>query len=393
MNKEHINVIRVIPLLVIAAATIILSCVLGLMKEIYWDTAACVAFVDMLYLLVLLFELEYQRKNRMIANNIATTFSRIAICYVVCCLIGVLFLFCPEFFLPVMLFPLLMCAVGNEFLGISTGMFLVTLYAMIFEASSYEVAAYMFMVLLAGGLAKTLTKKEYRRYVSLLLFCVSLIVPFVFYYLNYQKFDRMNYAYGAVSGLITGLAACFLIPVLYNNTEKGLENRLLDIISDEYSEVKRLKHQFPEEYAHAKKVSEISMHAAEYLGLRVPLCGAAGFYYRMGKWGGGDYGDSGVERAQLLNFPYELIRIIYEYNGEEALPSTPESAVIHMVDALTLHLEALGPDVAQSTWNREMIIYQTLNEFSTSGLYDQSGLSMNLFLKARTFLVKEKLLQ
>jgi hypothetical protein len=112
----------------------------------------------------------------------------------------------------------------------------------------------------------------------------------------------------------------------------------------------------------------------------------------MGKWGGGDYGDSGVERAQLLNFPYELIRIIYEYNGEEALPSTPESAVIHMVDALTLHLEALGPDVAQSTWNREMIIYQTLNEFSTSGLYDQSGLSMNLFLKARTFLVKEKLL-
>jgi hypothetical protein len=36
-----------------------------------------------------------------------------------------------------------------------------------------------------------------------------------------------------------------------------------------------------------------------------------------------------------------------------------------------------------------MIIYQTLNEYSRSGIYDQSGMSMNQFLKVREVLTKE----
>ena len=35
-----------------------------------------------------------------------------------------------------------------------------------------------------------------------------------------------------------------------------------------------------------------------------------------------------------------------------------------------------------------MIIYQTMNEFSASGLYDESGLGMNHFLKIREYLAK-----
>ena len=103
--------------------------------------------------------------------------------------------------------------------------------------------------------------------------------------------------------------------------------------------------------------------------------------------------EAGVEKAQALNFPMELIRIISEYNGEVHKPSTPESAIIHMIDSLTIKLDALNQDVAKSVWNHAMIIYQTLNEYSSVGLYDESGLSMNQFLKVREFLVKEKSLQ
>ena len=37
-----------------------------------------------------------------------------------------------------------------------------------------------------------------------------------------------------------------------------------------------------------------------------------------------------------------------------------------------------------------MVIYQTLNEYSASGIYDQSGLGMNMFLKIREYLVNEE---
>ena len=52
----------------------------------------------------------------------------------------------------------------------------------------------------------------------------------------------------------------------------------------------------------------------------------------------------------------------------------------------------LGKNTLAHIIAAEMVIYQTLNEFSAQGLYDQSGLSMNMFLKIREYLVKEEAL-
>jgi hypothetical protein len=99
-----------------------------------------------------------------------------------------------------------------------------------------------------------------------------------------------------------------------------------------------------------------------------------------------------VNKALSLCFPSDVVRILAEYYGEEKRPSTPESALVHMVDALVVKLDVLKDDVKKSQWNSEILIYQTLNEFSTSGIYDESGMSMNQFLKIRGFLAKEELL-
>ena len=44
-----------------------------------------------------------------------------------------------------------------------------------------------------------------------------------------------------------------------------------------------------------------------------------------------------------------------------------------------------------ASWSPEMVIYQTLNELSAAGTYDESGLSMNQFLKVRELLVHEEI--
>ena len=62
-------------------------------------------------------------------------------------------------------------------------------------------------------------------------------------------------------------------------------------------------------------------------------------------------------------FPAELISILAEYYGEEQLPSSPESALVHMVDAVVIRLEAMEQNVGQSVWNRDIVIYQTVNDF------------------------------
>ena len=97
--------------------------------------------------------------------------------------------------------------------------------------------------------------------------------------------------------------------------------------------------------------------------------------------------------SRSLCFPAELISILAEYYGEEQLPSSPESALVHMVDAVVIRLEAMEQNVGQSVWNRDIVIYQTVNDFSSSEIYDHSGMSMNQFLKIREFLAKEELLR
>ena len=393
MKTERLNVVRVIPILVIIVSTITLSCILAVAKELYSDEVICVSFLDMLFLLIFIYELAYSRTHRLIANNIATTFSRIAVGYVVCCVYSVLFLFCPNYFMPVMLTAVLMCALGNELIAIAVGTYLCVIYSVICNFESFEVISYIFMILFAGGLAKSLTEQVYRKYICLIMGFIQMIVPYIFYYLSYGKLNIAIYAYGVINAFIVILFSYFVFPVLRKDTEAEIENQLWDILSDDFAENKRIKQYFPADYEHAQKVSDIAIRCGRMLGLNVGLCGAGGFYYRMGKWTGENYVEAGVEKAQLLNFPVELIRILSEYNGELHKPSSPESALIHMVDSLVIKMQALNPGVAKSTWNHEMIIYQTLNEFSSSGIYDESGLSMNQFLNIREFLVKEEMLR
>ena len=60
-----------------------------------------------------------------------------------------------------------------------------------------------------------------------------------------------------------------------------------------------------------------------------------------------------------------------------------------MVDGVMKKVEVLDQTTMSSEWNQDMVIYQTLNEFSTNGMYDNAGMSMNMFLKIREYLVQE----
>ena len=162
---------------------------------------------------------------------------------------------------------------------------------------------------------------------------------------------------------------------------------------DDFSEVKALKDFSMVEYEHARKVSDIASRCAKAVGYNENLCLAGGFYYRMGQWIGDPYVEEGVKKAKSLCFPEDLLKILQEYYGEKKLPSIPESALVHMVDALIVKLDHIKSDVADSGWNHDILIIQLLNELSASGIYDESGLSMNHFLKIRDYLKKEELLK
>ena len=143
---------------------------------------------------------------------------------------------------------------------------------------------------------------------------------------------------------------------------------------------------------HALRVSYFSKRAARLIGKDENLCEAAGLYYRLGKIYDGEGTMNAVREMEDRLFPEEVIRIVYEYEGIQRKPQTMESAIVQMVDAVVTRVESLDRDSMHNGWNQDMVVYQTLNDYSSKGMYDECGLSMNQYLAVRDLLVKEDIL-
>ena len=139
------------------------------------------------------------------------------------------------------------------------------------------------------------------------------------------------------------------------------------IIREEYPLVTDIKNYSKAEYVHAIKVATIAKKCAAEIGCNEMTATAAGFYYRLGVLEGEPLFENRVRLASQNCFPPAVIQILSEYNGEERLPSSKESAIVHMVDTCIKRIEFLSSQNLSSSWNQDMVIYQTLNELSSTG--------------------------
>lgn len=391
MNEEKINKYRILSILGIIISAVLTSVILSVLNKLEIVQIVCTMFVLLGFIPLMIFELVYERNRNMIANNNQTSYQRIAAGFAICCIVMVAVSFMPEFFRPILLFPLIISAFGNEYLGLTIGMFANVLLSMTTGGSFYELLTYSILLVIGMMLTRTLSEKAYTRYIALLFMFVSVLFPNIFYYLTYEELNLNTLILSLMNGVLLAFFVIVLYPIAKKETEEEIPYQYQHILEDNYVQVREVRAYSIAEYQHARRVSKIAKKYAINLNFPVDLCEAAGFYYRLGRWEGNST-VNGVQKAQKLCFPKELVQILKEYNGEQMRPSTPESALVHIIDALLIKLELLEKEVGTSQWNREVLIHQTLNDFSTAGLYDESGLSINAFIKIRQWLATEELL-
>lgn len=392
MTREKISVYRVLPIIGIIITAIAASGILCFINQLEIDQILCTLFVIMGFVPIIIFELVYERNRKMIGNNTQTTYGRVALGFFICCIIMIAISFMPEFLRPVLLLPLIISAFGNETLGLTIGMFANVLLSLTTGGSYNELLSYTILLVVGVMLSKALNEKTYRLYIGIIFMFASVLFPNVFYYLTYEEMLMKNLFISIINGLVIAAFVTVLYPSAKEVTDEEIKYQYHHILNDSYVQIREVRAYSISEYKHARKVSKIAKKYANALGFNEDLCEAAGFYYRLGRWEGNSVVQNGVQKAKELCFPAELIQILSEYNGEEKKPSTPESALVHIIDGLLIKLELFDKEVGTSQWNREVLIYQTLNDFSTAGLYDQSGLSINAFIKIREWLAKEELL-
>lgn len=391
--KEKISFRRTVSLIIILISLLLLSGALCLIGNFYPDEWICIFYIDIIFYLLLIFELEYERLRKQIANNTKTDFFKLAIGFLGNCILIGGFAFLPVYCRPVIFVAIIMCFAGNEYLGFICGTFFSILLSVTVSGDYYELVSEMTLVIVGSILAKALKDKKLNKFVYILTVCLNIVIPNIFYYMSDKEFSMKIIMYGGIIGILSAVVAFICSNSIKVMSDDEINDILIDIITDTYPEVAEVKKYSMTEYKHADFVSTIAFRAAKAADLDANLCAAAGFYYRLGQWQGKPYVENGVLRAERLCFPEKLINILQEYYGEEVKPQSPESALVNMVDSLVVKLDKIKQEVGQSEWNHEIIIVQLLNELSESGLYDESGLSMNHFLKIRKYLTKEELLK
>ena len=259
---------------------------------------------------------------------------------------------------------------------------------------------YLLYILIQGTLGicfAYLFKEKIRRReknVSLVLtfFAINGILFTLKIYTKYHKVSLVS----MVSMLIGVIIYTLLVDLIYPYIIKYLGSERLhvyrDIMNKNYSLRREIKDFSKFEYEHALKVSYFSGKAAFMIGADTLTSKAGGMYYRFPKLFDKEVSSEAMKILENHCFPKEVMDIVYEYGGELRKPTSPESAIVHMIDSVITRMELLDEDTMKSSWNQDMVIYSILNDLSGKGIYDESGLSLNQYLKIRDYLVNENLL-
>lgn len=155
--------------------------------------------------MLLLFELEYERNTLQLSNNSRTDYLRFTFAFIICSIVCIISGFMPLYSIPVMIFPILLCLIGNEFLAFISGTYFCILLSITVSGDCFELVCELLLVITGAILAKMLKEDKLQICIYLIIISMSIVTPGIFYYMSTKEFSVSVIIAGAVSGMIVSL--------------------------------------------------------------------------------------------------------------------------------------------------------------------------------------------
>lgn len=379
-----------IALIFIGANTLLCS-----IASVLMDKYICIIAINICFFCLFLLLIIRRRLENKLPEFNYISYSKIAIVIIINWTLTILFgTFLTDFFAPMIVLPIIASSVFDDSLSNVFSLYLVIITSLCFNYNGYMILCYVTMILFGNMITGFLRRSEnlQKLYSLILLFAITTLISVIFYYFNYLELNLSILMYG----LSTGIAACIItvcaLPILGFMVIKEQQVIYDAFLDPDYSLCNEIRKFSFIEYQHAKRISSLSRKCAKAINANDGLAACGAFYYRLGKIEGEPMIDNAIRIANNHCFPKDVIQIMSEYGGIVSLPSTKESAIVHMVDSVVTKVELFDADSMSSSWNQNMVIYQTINELSQKGFYDNSGLTMNQFLVIREILANEDIL-
>ncbi len=374
---------------------IIANTVLCLMNQVLIDKFICIMAINACFFFMFVLLLIRKRLEGALPEFNYITYGKITFVLLLTWIITFLCaMVAPDFFAPFIVLPIVCSTVFDNSISNALSLYLVVITSICMDYNIFIVLCYVLLVAFGNVFSQLIKVKEglERLYILVLIFAITTIVSVIFYYFSFLELNLSILFFGLVDGFVASVFSLAIVPLYFSYVTKEQKANYEEFLSQEYTLVQDIRKFSFIEYQHASRVSILSRKCAEAINANSELAACGGFYYRLGKIEGEPMIDNALKLANDYCFPNDVTQILAEYGGIIYLPSSKESAIVHMVDSVVTKVELFDKDAMSSTWNQNMVIYQTINELSQKGVYDNSGLSMNQFLIIRNILANEDIL-
>ena len=303
---------------------------------------------------------------------------------------------CSYFALEILLVAMLIVFLWDIIVGdkyaLAVCLYMVCIYSIIMDVSTGMMVCSVLLALYGWIISAFIIRKPFfkRLIAQIIAFCVNILLPVICHLYFYLEIDTNSFFNILINAIIVFAGVEILVLPIKRTIIQHEEYIYSSYLEPGYPLYDYIKNFSPLEYAHATRVSRLAALCAKAINADIHLSECGGYYYRMGKLNGDEAKLKAVEIANNHCFPEPLIKLLSESSGSDLLPTTKESAIVHMVDAVITKIEVFDQDSMGSDWNQNMVIYQTINEFSQKGYYDNSGLTMNQLLIIRDCIVSER---
>lgn len=382
------STIRIFFLIVICALFLGLNFLFSLKVNLIIDEKIVLLLVTLVFLLVFILSITGKRLRGEIYSG--TSYSLIFIAFCICYAILPLGMNLAEFCFPISFLTIVLSCVFDTGLSIGFGVYFLVVLNIINSISDSAFFSYLLICVITAFLSGYLKEYKFKNkiLIGIILSFSIILISVLFVYLKEYILPESILLGIIINAVICGIFLMFVYNNLYGFFSKDRHRSYETIIDENYPlllEIKRLSNL---EYLHAIKVANLCGECADLIGADKMLSMAGGLYYH-GVNAYPSLDDRGFNK--ILNnrcFPPEVIVLISEKGIEGRNPSFKESAIVHMCDNIITKFEAIKGAI-EGTWNTNMMVYQTLNDFSSKGIYDKSKLSMNEFLKIRDLLANK----
>ncbi|MBQ9341300.1 MAG: hypothetical protein IJT81_02950 [Lachnospiraceae bacterium] len=334
---------------------------------------------------VFLFAFEYDYLTQDPFNNIHYEISKLVILFAVMFVIAV----------PLAIFkiPCTVCTAVTILLASSlpfyTGMelsIILFIYtAVLYRYNTYETVIYLTLMLAGLLFAKSVKNEKNRQVLIFVIFGIIFVMLYLLQYVNGRATDYKLLINNCIIAIINILIMQVGHLLMKKFGKHDIPLAAETILSESFPLVLLMKNSSLIKFNHARKVALLSSRVARLIDLDVELCMTAGFYYALCDNDEDDPIDFACTLGRKNALPPQIINIISAYKAIKKPIKTREGAVIEIVDELLTKV----PKLETKDIPRQIVIISMLNDISTSGIIDESGLSMNSFIKMRDYLVKE----